>query len=200
MDQFGKTIVEIETDGGELLWVTPPSVMLITALRRAIEARYPPIDEAAYHVPMEDAMVEGDTFMPPENAAALQAARADRARKIDDDLRRSAVAAAVDHPDGREAVLKRYRSGVEQTRRMLKLDAEFYDDWLVAANFHLIATQQDLVAVMKVVNFNLPLEEPEVAEGLRVFRHPVRRDAMVPSDAASGTAEPEGASAPRGTE
>ncbi len=191
-DLHGKTIVELEMGGGELVWVTPPSFMVVNALRADLAAQYPEVDRNDYLEPLEGAMVAGELFMPPDKQAAYEAAKAERELALNKALSRAVIEIAVDHPDGRDNVLARYKSDIDQLRLRLNVEGS---DWYVALNYFIVATLTDFNNVMSVVNRDLPLTEPEVAHGLRMFRRPVRQQPVgQAADDAHGASEPEMAS------
>lgn len=190
----GRKIVELLMDGGELVWVAPLSFHLVIAIRNQVRAKYPEIDEAPYHVPLDGAMVPGDTYTPPENQQALESARLEREQIIQDEMRKVCISLALDSPQGKARVIERYAADIERARDTLQLEG---DDWFIAANYFVVQTENDLARVMPIVNRQLPLGEVEVANGLLVFRPQVRgRPVHEPADSAPGTA---GDESPSGT-
>lgn len=159
-------IVEIETDSGVILHVTPLLPTTWGLAREKARLAYPDPDPKPFEVPLPNAAIAGDMIPATENAEyldLLNQTEKDRQRFIERFVLQNAVAI----PEGMARVKERFAT---RLKAIQGLDPELdIDNWFVVFD-HVICNNFEKSAVILAAENRMPLTEAEIAEGFRFFR------------------------------
>lgn len=169
----GRKLVLIELDSGEQVYVSPISPVLLRAIVRNSEERFPYPDEASYRLPLPDAAIPGDLMPAAQNPDYQKLKRTvdmERMKYQNDSL---ALIAVRDAPLGRSTLIEKYRDEVETWRRV----ADFpVDEWEATVSV-LVTTREDFDKIVRVATESIPITLDELRDGMAIFRLEVSKQA-----------------------
>jgi len=150
---------------GVTLYVTPISIMARRKLAEKAAELHPLPDEAAYHKPLPNSAIPGQTFFDKDDPEYRRLALAAMQKQMDY-ITIQMVNLCVNAPD-KDKVISRYAKYVnEQTA----LFGSLGNEWLDTLLYGVLVWDEDYNTVKEAIMNKLPLEEAELADGLKIFR------------------------------
>lgn len=160
-------------DSGVEVDIAPLSPLATAKIRERAQKEYPFPDEENYRKPLENAAVEGDTYIDrndPEYVRLTKEAQQGQAQYFAAAVRDICLS----YPVGKEALIEQFKPRLEAMREYIELPA---DEWEATFWYGIVASPADNETIVAAALSVLPISMGEVIEGengLRVFRYIVQ--------------------------